>query len=71
LPIDAYTWVGSSASPAASVGFSRNCAMTRRSLAVSMTPNWSASSIGCRIAATVTPAPDSMCWRTIWLGSMR
>jgi hypothetical protein len=37
----------------------------------SMTPNWSASLIGCRIAATVAPAPVSMCCCTIELKSMR
>ncbi len=37
----------------------------------SMTPNWLASEIGCRIAATVTPAPDSRWASTIWLKSMR
>lgn len=36
-----------------------------------MTPNWSAISIGCRIAATVTPAPDLMCCLTICEKSMR
>ena len=36
-----------------------------------MTPNWSAIEIGWRMAATVTPAPDSMCWSTMWLKSMR
>ena len=37
----------------------------------SMTPNWSDIAIGWRIAATVTPAPDSMCCSTIWEKSMR
>ena len=37
----------------------------------SMTPNWSASSIGCRIAATVNSAPEAMCASTIWEKSMR
>jgi hypothetical protein len=36
-----------------------------------MIPNWSACSIGVRIAATVTPAPDSMCCWIIWFGSIR
>ena len=37
----------------------------------SMTPNWSDIEIGWRIAATVTPAPDSMCCSTICEKSMR
>ncbi len=36
-----------------------------------MTPNWSASEIGCRMAATVQAAPLSMCWSTIWEKSIR
>ena len=39
--------------------------------AVSITPNWSACSIGARSAATVTLAPLSMWRSTIWRGSMR
>ena len=38
---------------------------------VSITPNWSAWSIGVRIPATVTPAPEAMCWSIIWPGSIR
>ena len=37
----------------------------------SMTPNWSDSSIGWRIAATVNSAPDAMWASTIWEKSMR
>ncbi len=37
----------------------------------SITPNWSASEIGWRIAATVAARPDSMCASIIWLKSMR
>ncbi len=37
----------------------------------SITPNWSASEMGCRIAATVQAAPLSTCWATIWEKSMR
>ena len=36
-----------------------------------MTPNWSAIGFGCRMAATVTPAPDSMCCSTICEKSIR
>ena len=45
--------------------------MSRPLGAVSITPNWSACSIGARSAATVTPLPDAMCCSTIWRGSMR
>ena len=44
----------------------RRGSCARSSPSTSITPNWSASAIGWRIAATVTPAPVSMCWRTIW-----
>lgn len=37
----------------------------------SMTPNWSASEIGWRIAATVAAAPEAMCASIIWSKSMR
>ena len=36
-----------------------------------MTPNWSDIEIGCRMAATVTPAPDSRCCSTICEKSIR
>ena len=38
---------------------------------VSMTPNWSESSIGWRIAATVQDFPEAMCASSIWEKSMR
>ena len=41
------------------------------SASTSMTPNWSASAIGWRIAATVASAPEAMCASIIWLKSMR
>ena len=62
---------GSSGSPTASVGFSRKRAILLPPPSVSMTPNWSAWESGARSAATVTPAPDAMCWSTIWRGSIR
>ena len=37
----------------------------------SITPNWFASSIGCRIPATVAFAPDSMWASSICSKSMR
>ncbi len=53
-------------------GFSWNAAILVGSFAsTSITPNWFASAIGWRMAATVTPAPDAMCASTIWAKSMR
>ena len=55
-----------------SLGFSRKSRIELGSWGcTSITPNWSASEIGCRIAATVHAAPESMCWSTIWEKSMR
>ena len=70
--MEASTSSGESGSPSGSFGFSRN-ARIRSGCAGSMsiTPNWSASSIGCRIAATVHPAPDETWASTIWPKSMR
>ncbi|CAM5371213.1 hypothetical protein SVIOM342S_05127 [Streptomyces violaceorubidus] len=36
-----------------------------------ITPKDGDSARGTRIPATVTPAPDSMCWASIWRGSIR
>ena len=38
---------------------------------VTMTPKDPASSMGLRMAATVTPAPEATWWASIWRGSMR
>ena len=54
-----------------SAGFSRNASIVRPSLAVLMTPNALASGRGTGSAATVTPAPQAMCWSIICIGSMR
>ena len=68
----ASTSSGLSGSPTGSVGFSRNSRIRDGSSGwTSMTPNWSASLIGCLIAATVQAAPLSMCWSTICEKSMR
>ena len=68
----ASTSCGASGRPTGSVGFSRN-ARIRAGLdgSTSITPNWSASPIGWRIAATVQPAPDSTWSATIWEKSIR
>ena len=68
--IDEHVASGASGSPCASEGFSRNRPILRPS-EVSITPNWNAWFFGTRMAATVTPAPDSMCCWTICSGSMR
>ena len=68
----ASTSSGLSGRPTGSVGFSRNSRIrVGESGSTSITPNWSASVIGCRIAATVHAAPLSMCWSTICEKSMR
>ena len=58
--------------PTGSVGFSRNARIAAgEDGSTSMTPNWSAMEIGCRIAATVQPAPDSTWASTICEKSIR
>ena len=50
----------------------RGPGLIERALAsVSITPNGEDSARGMRMPATVTPAPDSMCWSSICQGSMR
>ena len=63
---------GESGRPSGSAGFSRNALIFVWSSAeTSMTPNSPAMPIGWRIAATVTPAPDSTCCSTICEKSIR
>ena len=69
--MDAYTSSGASRSPTGDAGFSLNARIFRPSDSGSITPNWFASEIEIRIPATVTAAPDSTCWSTMWPGSMR
>jgi hypothetical protein len=70
--MDASTSWGASASPTGSFGFSRKARIrSGDDGSMSITPNWSASSIGCRMAATVHPAPLSTCASTIWQKSIR
>ncbi len=70
--MDASTSPGESSSPCGSFGFSRNARIWYGFAGSTlMTPNWSASSMGWRIAATVAPCPDAMCASIIWLKSMR
>ena len=58
--------------PSGAVGFSRNARIFEVSAgSTSMTPNWSASLIGWRMAATVAAAPESTCAATICEKSMR
>jgi hypothetical protein len=72
LPIDASTSSGESGRPSGADGFSRNSRILPVSPgSTSITPNWSARAIGCRIAATVAAAPDSTCAWTIWEKSIR
>ena len=71
MPIDAYDSSGLSGSGGGSAGFSRNVVTFRPSAPTPTMPNALAS---CRLtgsAATVTPAPCSMCWAIICLGSIR
>src|SRR5690625_7529097 len=64
--MEARIWLGSSASPSVSFGFSTKALMVVGSDgSVSITPNWSDASIGWRIAATVQDFPDS-----IWASSI-
>ncbi len=70
--MEASTSSGESGSPLASVGFSRQAWILRRVVAADLDhAELVGQAIGWRIAATVTPAPVSMCWRTMWLKSMR
>ena len=63
---------GESASPVGFSGFSRKSEMRAGSSAtVSMTPNWSASEMGWRMADTVNSAPDATCASTICAKSIR
>ena len=63
---------GESGRPSGSVGFSRKARIrVGSSGTTSMTPNSVDIAIGCRMAATVTPAPDSTCCSTICEKSIR
>jgi hypothetical protein len=70
LPIDTNDSSGESGRPGGSAGFSRNASSLRPS-PVWITPNELAVLRGTRMPATVTPAPDSMCWSIICRGSIR
>jgi glucose-1-phosphate adenylyltransferase len=56
--------------PGGCAGFSRNWVI-RPDSSLSLQPNANASLRGTRIPATVTPAPEAMCWATICSGSIR
>ncbi len=69
--MEANTLSGSSARPGGSAGFSRKRSTVSPSEPGVITPNEDDSVRGTLIPATVTPAPLSMCWLSIWRGSMR
>ena len=63
--------VGASGRPTGSLGLlAERARCCGRPSATSITPNSRACSIGTRSPATVTPAPPSRCWSTIWRGSI-
>ncbi|CAM5399265.1 hypothetical protein SHIRM173S_12525 [Streptomyces hirsutus] len=53
------------------MGFSRKRSTLRPSDPGVITPKAEDSERGTLMPATVTPAPLSMCWASIWRGSMR